>query len=358
MATIFKRGRKYWARAQRKGRDLRISLQTTDRTTAERRYREWIGELEAVGWGDKPRRSYADAEQKFIEEHLPTIKKGAARRYGVSLKHLSEHFGNKMLHEITSAELSGFVAKRHAHGVSTSTIRRDLACLSSLMTSVMDWEWLPEDKINPVPAFMKSRAKRGLKEGAAHTRYLTEAEESAVLANTTPEVRKAIILAIDTGLRREELFSLEWKQVDLLRGLITTTTDTKNGRKRKVPISARSGTILGTIVRSLKVPYVLINPDTGTRYVHMNKGLYAAVRRAKVDKACWHDLRRTAGCRWLQRDGKTMLEVSVLLGHSSVLVTEKSYAFLNEEQVAVSLATGQNPAHRTADIVPLSAVKQ
>jgi integrase len=48
--------------------------------------------------------------------------------------------------------------------------------------------------------------------------------------------------------------------------------------------------------------------------------------------------RRTAGCRWLQRDGKRIEEVSILLGHSSVKVTEQCYAFLEAEQVAASLS--------------------
>jgi hypothetical protein len=37
------------------------------------------------------------------------------------------------------------------------------------------------------------------------------------------------------------------------------------------------------------------NPDTGTRYVQLNRGLKAAMRRAKIEDLCWHDLRRTAG---------------------------------------------------------------
>jgi integrase len=48
--------------------------------------------------------------------------------------------------------------------------------------------------------------------------------------------------------------------------------------------------------------------------------------------------RRTAGCRWLQRDGKRIEEVSVLLGHSTVKMTEERYAFLEAEQVAASLS--------------------
>jgi integrase len=232
--------------------------------------------------------------------------------------------------------------------INKSDIRRDLACLSSLLTSCEEWEWI-DDGSNFVPAYMKRRAKRGLKEAPPRTRYLTGTEEDELLAAATFEVRRAIILAIDTGLRREELFGLTWVQVDHARGLISTTTRTKSGRARKVPLPERARTIIGTLPRYLDSPYVFVNPETRTRYVQMNKGLDGAVRRAKLEDLCWHDLRRTAGCRWLQRDGKSMEEVSILLGHSSVLVTEKCYAYLEAEAVAESLAGRTILGTRTAD---------
>jgi integrase len=70
----------------------------------------------------------------------------------------------------------------------------------------------------------------------------------------------------------------------------------------------------------------------------MNKGLKGAVRRAGIAPLQWHDLRRTAGCPWLQRDGKSMEEVSILFGHSSVQVTEQRYAFSESEKVAASIS--------------------
>lgn len=347
MASIYRRGKVYWARAQRQGDEHRISLQTANREIAERRFRQWLNELDAIKWGDKPRRLYLDAQAKFIAEHLTTIKPGAAKRYGVSLKSLAEQFGGMALDQITSATLSEFETKRRTDGVSAGTIRRDLACLSSLFTSAIDWEWT---ETNPVPPFMRRRARRGLKEAPGRTRYLTEGEERALLAKATEAVRSAMVLAIDTGLRREELFSLEWPQVNLVRGLIITTSNTKSGRKRTVPLPARSRTILGTLPRHMDCSFVLINPDTGTRYLQMNKGLKAAARRAKLADVRWHDLRRTAGCRWLQRDGRKMEEVSGLLGHSSVQVTENRYAFLNLEAIAESLAARTKPGTRNSGV--------
>jgi integrase len=343
MAGLYRRGRVYWGRAQRQGREYRRSLKTSDRAIAERRLRTWRDELDASAWGEKPPRSFDEAAEKFIREHLTTLKRGGALRYAVSLKQLAMHFGGRMLDKIKSAELSEFEAARRSEGVSNSTIRRDLACLSSVFASAMEWEWI-DDSGNPVPSYLKRRAKRGLREAPARTRYLTTDEEARLLDNATDEPRKAMVVAIDTGLRREELFSLIWAQVDLLRGVIATTTATKSGRARKVPLPARSAQILAHLPRYLDSAHVFVNPDTRTRYVQMNKGLKAACRRAGLTNVQWHDLRRTAGCRWLQRDGKSMEEISILLGHSSVLVTEQRYAFLEGDAVAASLGAAQNPA--------------
>lgn len=357
MATLYRRGKIWWARAQRQNREYRISLKTRNRRVAQSRLGEWLGELEAIAWGDKPKRAFKDAAKRFITEHLTAIKPGAAKRYGVSLKHWVAFFGPKTLDQITKGDFPDFETKRRNEGASSGTIRRDFACLSSLFTSCEDWEWV-DDGYNRVPSYMRRRAKRGLREAPGRTRYLTEAEEAALLDHATSTVRSAIVLAIDTGLRREELFGLKWSQVDLARGLIDTGTRTKSGRARPVPIPERSRTILGTLPRHLECPYVLVNPETENRYVQMNKGFKAAARRAKITDIRWHDLRRTAGCRWLQRDRKSKDEVSDLLGHSSVLVTEKSYAFLDAEAVAASLASLTKTGTGTGDSNKVHQKKQ
>jgi integrase len=337
MAGIYRRGKVYWARAQRHNRDERVSLQTTNRSVAQKRFREWIDELGATRWGDKPRRTFQETAERFVREHLTTLKPSSARRYGVSLKSLVVHFGNMTLDEIKSAALSEFEAARRLDGVRPGTIRRDLACLSSMLASASHWEWI-EDGSNPVPSYLRRRGKRGLKEAPPRTRYLTLEEETQLLENATSAVREAITLAIDTGLRRDELFNLQWGQVDMERGIIATGTRTKSGRARHVPLPERSRHIVGTQSRHSQSGYVLLNPDTGKRYVAMEKGFKAAVRRSGLKDLRWHDLRRTAGCRWLQRDGRRMEEVSVLLGHSSVQVTEQRYAFLNGQEVAEILS--------------------
>jgi hypothetical protein len=159
MSSIFRRGKTFWCRARRNGIEHRRSLKTTNRAVAERRFREWLDQLDKLAWGEKPEYTYAAAEEKFIREHLTTLKPRSAKRYGDSLKHLAGHFGAMTLAAITSSELSSFETKRRGDGVTPSTIRRDFARLSSLMTSCLEWEWIDS---NPVPPYLRRRARRGL----------------------------------------------------------------------------------------------------------------------------------------------------------------------------------------------------
>jgi integrase len=213
-----------------------------------------------------------------------------------------------------------------------------LVCLSSIYSCAVEWEWVD---VNPVPAYLKRRSKRGLKEAEPRTRWLTHEEEQRLLAAATPVVRQAIAFAIDTGLRREEQFSLKRFQVSLARGEIRLDTSTKTARSRVVPILPRAGTILGTLlaVPSMRSDWVFHHAG-GARYLQMNKGLKAAARRAGIKDLRWHDLRRTCGCRRLQDDGLSLAQVRDWLGHSSVVTTEKAYAFLTVDDLHRAVGTG------------------
>lgn len=76
------------------------------------------------------------------------------------------------------------------------------------------------------------------------------------------------------------------------------------------------------------VPLSKIAEETGfsARY-------WRARAAAGVPDVRWHDLRRTCGCRLLQDHGLSIEKVSKWLGHQSIAVTERAYAFLNVEHL-------------------------
>ncbi len=51
----------------------------------------------------------------------------------------------------------------------------------------------------------------------------------------------------------------------------------------------------------------------------------------------WHDLRHEAACRW-RESGLDLREIQILLGHSSLLVTER-YLNVSDDELADAMAT-------------------
>lgn len=332
MAGIYKRGATYWGRAQRDGREYRFSLRTPNKGIAEKRLRDWLTDMDAVAWGDKPPRPWQAVWERFMREHFPTIKPSSATRYAVSLQNLSRVMDGKNIQQVSTGLLSEFETMRRTEGASAPTIRRDLACLSCLMSYCEEWEWI-EDGKNIVPAYMRRRRRKGLKEAPGGTRYLSVAEEAALIAEASEPARTAIILSIDSGLRDQEVMKLKWEQIDFANGTIKLSAErTKSKRDRFAPLPERSADLLKKRPRHFTSPFVFYHAD-GRPYLRMLKAFMTALKRAGIKDVRWHDLRRTAGCRWLQ-SGVSMERVSVMLGHASVSTTERCYAFLNPETVA------------------------
>ncbi|MCP4303315.1 MAG: tyrosine-type recombinase/integrase [bacterium] len=92
-------------------------------------------------------------------------------------------------------------------------------------------------------------------------------------------------IAIDTGLRREEQFSLTWPQVDFRRGLIQTTARTKSGRARTVPLPDRITQILAQLKTSTGGRKPALKEDPGA-----SPGMFPAMSHttamAEAARAC------------------------------------------------------------------------
>jgi len=400
--NVFWRNGWAWGRIQRRGQDIREPLDTQDPKVARQRVQAWIDKLKGQDWGEKPQRSFDEAADKFIEEHLPRLKGGvagkAAKRYLLSMTQLAPHFSGLQLETIGSGVLSTFEQKRRKDGVATGTIRNDLWCLSSIFTRAEEWEWV---KGNPVAAYIRARAKRGLLPAAApRTRYCSHDEETELIRRCQGKrgnryggpkedhlmLAAGIALTCDIGLRAEELLGADWSMVNLDKNEWTVPKElAKSGRARVIPILPRSQMILRSLPRSTQIKSVLWHDDRGLhrRYVSLlpmlqdiasggrtyilrremtklsqsglKKGPITVAQRARwqeiaeadawadpIPDIIWHDLRRTCGCRLLQDHGLSMEQVSKWLGHASVQQTEKVYAFLEVKHLHRAVGTGPN----------------
>lgn len=360
MASIYTRGKTQWGRVEKNGRLLRKSLGTDSKTIARKRLREWLHELDSGKFDQRNDYTFDELAESFFGNYLPTLKSSAQRRYKTSLRQLAPFFKGAVLSDINNSELYHFVSRRR-RTAKDPTINRDLALFSSMIThGQVDLDW---PITNPILPFKKKQQRRGkLKESAPKTRYLTIDEEQQLLRATNSDIRDQIAFNIETGLRASELWGLTWESisnetpnyVNLHKELLVITG--KGGKLREVPLSPRAIEILEFIPRHISSPYVFYNPynyknkPAGSPYENRRYGLQNLVDRSGIERITWHDLRRTYGCRMLQDHGLSMEEVRQLLGHSSVVVTEQAYAFLNVGKIQKKLReNGHKNGHRAVE---------
>ncbi len=340
--NLYRVGSIWYYRGEKNGQTIRRSLETDVLSVAQERAEKIRREITGPKWGERPTRTFDDAARRFAQEHFPLLKPSARRRYVISLERLADHFHKVNLGDIGSARLGDFERARLASGVTTATVRRDLACLSSLFTRAEEWEWAEK---NPIKGYLRSRQKY-LPDSVPRTRYLSMSEELLVLEHAPPKAREAIAFAIDTGLRRGEHFRLLEGDIDMARNELTVRAEiAKSNKARTIPLLPRTREWL--LGRPRGLPHMPVfrtiaggaySPTSPTMYEALQK----AVRRAGISEHVeWHDLRRTCGCRLLQQRGLSFEEVSTWLGHSGVKITQERYAFLHVDQLHDALRPGE-----------------
>jgi integrase/recombinase XerD len=196
-------------------------------------------------------------DSRFESEHVPVLR--SANTYRFAIRNLASRLGSILLDGLSRQDIADFIATRQNVGVKPSTIKRELVVLSSAMTFAVGWGWAGQSMAGLLE-------RRMLKPSPPRRRYLTHAEEERLLEAALPRLRPLIIFAIETGLRKEEQFSLKWHQIDLDRRELKLFV-TKSGTPRIVPLSDWALAVLSELPRYPASPFVFVNPATGTRYV-------------------------------------------------------------------------------------------
>ena len=190
-------------------------------------------------------------------------------------------------------------------------------------------EWRRVDD-NPCRKVSKPKEPRG------RVRFLDENERVRLLQvcreSPCPLLYPLTVLAISTGMRRGEMMSLRWPQVDLVRGVITLH-ETKNGDRRAVPLTGHALGELRTLSKTRRHDTDLLFPGSVIgKSIDMTSAWRKAVAKAELDDFRFHDLRHTTAS-YLAQGGATLLEIAAVLGHKTLAMV-KRYAHLAESHVA------------------------
>lgn len=323
-----KKGSPYWWIAYRdpSGRKIERSTETTDRAQAAL----IEAERRAAVWHEKQRGVVPALDPTFDEIMADYLEAARGRRSIATdiilARALARSFAGQPWRKLTGRAIQTHIEQRRGEGVQDSSIRRELSVLEA---ALHQYNRTHDTTLrNPVAS-----VRRGLFAPPGRTRWLTP-EQAALLLDAARHSKAGhlvdfITLALQTGMRRGELLELEWNRVDLRNDLLYLDTQ-KNGQRGSIPLNppARQAVLNRARFRAEQCPaarWVFCQPD-GTRVQCVWIAFSAACRRAGIEDFRVHDLRHTTAA-WLVQAGVPLLDVSQVLRHSSIVMTQR-YAHL------------------------------
>ena len=290
---------------------------------------------------------------KFKEEYLE-LPKGdkkpkSSLRDECSLNHLSKTFDGRMLSEINPLLIEKYKKTRKEEGAEPATINRELGCLRHMFNMAIAW-----GKAQNYPfGFGKNKVKF-LKEPNGKDRILSEEEETRLLeavrlTTKSQHLEPIIITALNTRMRKGEILSLKWSNVDLKNGVIIVE-GTKNGEIRKIPMNQKLTQALQNDKKVSKGEYLF--SENGKPYGDVKTGWWSALKKAKIEGFRFHDLRHTFGSR-LGMGGVDIRTIQELMGHKDIKMTMRySHPTPEHKKNAVKVLDGVTTFFTTMDRNP------
>jgi len=259
---------------------------------------------------------FGKVTELYLENYSKPNKK-SSRRDVTSINNLKPFFAGKYLHEITPLDMEKYKRGRQGQ-VSNATVNREVACLKHIFTKAIEWGIV---KKNP------GKKVKLLRERNTRLRYLEEREIRRLHDACAEHLKPIVVVALNTGMRKEEILSLKWKDVDF-RSRTISILDTKNGESRELPMNDIVYRVLLDIGKKADSPWVFCKKN-GERYGNVRKAFEGARKRAGIVDFRFHDLRHTFASH-LVMAGVDLRTVQELLGHKSFEMTLR-YAHLSPD---------------------------
>lgn len=211
------------------------------------------------------------------------------------------------LKDLDTPHLSDWQTRR-LKSVSSASVRRERNLLNNVFEIARkEWRWLRKNPFEGV---------RRPKDGRPRKRIATQEEIDKLTGRASPEMRRAILIALETGMRASEIASKPE-----VKGRVAYLLDTKNGEFREVPLS----------VSAVELVKEGVNLEAGSIST-MFRGL---CKDATVKGLTFHDLRRTAIVRLAEK--LSPLELAKMVGHRDLKMTLNVYYKADPEKVAEKL---------------------
>lgn len=272
--------------------------------------------------------------ERYLTEVVPSHKGADIEVTRIRRLLRDEAFVDKKLAALVTEDLQDYIQDRLTE-VAPATVDRELDLISQTLSYAND-VW----KIAPVESpFTGLRRPKYFNE---RDRRLLPEEERAILAaareDANPYIEPAIILALETAMRRGELLGLKLSDVHFA-GRYLFLPDTKNGRSRKVPLSTRAETVICALLEQRTLHGV---PEEDDRLLPLTANAFKKAFFERVLPHCgvkdlhFHDMRHEAISRFAESGLFSLLELQAISGHRDVRMLQR-YAHLLAGNLAAKI---------------------
>lgn len=282
----------------------------------------------------RPTITVKEFSKEFLEHAELHTKGGTKRFYSECLDRILgfSPIAYMPLNRVTVQAINGYAKwrKDQKSGNSIASINAELRTIRRMLKLAEEWAYIEKaPRVHELPG-QKPRE-----------RVISFEEEALYLANATPNLKDAAILAVDTGVRPDsELFTLEWRNVHLEpstqepHGFIHIEKGKTKDARRNIPLTERAERVLKARLLARKdSPYVFPGAGKCGHIVSMQHPHDQAITDAKLQHFEFYCWRHTFGTRAAQ-SGMDKFSLARLMGHSSPRVAERYYIHVTEPHVA------------------------
>lgn len=282
---------------------------------------------------------------EFTQDRKPTVTLSHAIRAYLDSVHISNddhkilmvldtRVGSARLESVNYSWAEKWVAGLMID-LAPSTVRHQVGALARCL----DWLVRSEKSMlvsNPLRMLPKRYATSSAKQDEERDRRLLDGEEARILAVLAGRFKQEgkerplelrhrealelfFRLALETGMRMREMFTLTWSQVDRSKRTIFLEK-TKNGSKRQVPMSSVALALLHHV--GSQDEYVFPWWDGMDESLHTItsrlSGQYGRIfKAAGCEELRFHDLRHEATSRLFERTNLSDIEIAKITGHKT-----------------------------------------
>jgi len=295
-----------------------VTKAVAQRILAERKRQIVLGQYEQIG-AKIP--TLTEFEDEYLSYKKDVRQNRSWKRDKNSMRHLINFFGDNKLSSITPSDIIDYQNKRlkdtiNNHPIKPATVNRELACLRSLFNFAKQRnKFFGENPVSKV---------KFLEENNQMDRILSYEEEERLLNSCPSYIKPIVITALSTGMRKMEILSLKWENVDLNNNVITIeATNSKTKKKKLIPISSElKNELLKQKLKTGYQEYVFLT-SKGTNFKgsdSLTRVYHNACKDAGIGKIGFHGLRHTFATRGIELTGN-VVAVSKILGHRDLQTT-------------------------------------